>query len=782
MCFFLRKKPVINKYHICSFYIQHNKKFMKLRFGSLMFFCFIYAWSIGQGFYDQNSIQKIEITFAQSNWDYMLDTAKNGSEGYLLAPLCKVNGVPYDSVGVKYKGNSSYNQNNMKNPLHIELDYVHGYADYDGYTDIKLSNGKSDPSFIREALSYQILKNYMHCPVANWAQVYINGQLYGLYTNVESINKAFIDEHFQVSNKTIVKCNPKNAGPGGSTSNLSYPGTDSTLYYNRYEIKSDWGWLDLLHLTDTLNNQSASLDKVLDIDRAIWMIAFNNVMVNLDSYTGAFAQNYYLAMDNNHRFNSIVWDLNMSFGGFPMPGSGSPLSVTQMQSMSPLQEANNAARPLIQKILANPMYKKMYIAHMKTILNENFTNGSYVTGAQAMMAIVDTAVQSDPYKFYTYQNFLNSLSTDLGGGGGGGGGFSIPGIQKLMDARATYLNGTTEFSQTAPVISNINATSPVINGTVIVTAQVTSPTYVQLGYRYKLTDKFTYSQMFDDGLHQDGAAGDGIYGGSFTMSAPVVQYYLYAENGNAGIFSPERAEHEFYTIQAAAAPVNYHEIVLNELMATNLTTVQDPAGQFADWIELYNNTSSAIDLSGIYLSDNSANLQKWYFPLYTTIPANGFLIVWADEDILETGLHAAFKLSSGGEKIFLSNTNGAILDSVTLPAAVADMSYERYPNGTGNFTVMTPTFNAVNLLTDIDNPDVESFIAFPNPTNGLLNIRFSGSSDCKSLTLRNALGQTLETILKDNDNLSETDLSHYPSGLYFLQADSGGKVFKLIKD
>lgn len=76
-----------------------------------------------QTLYDLNVIQKIDIMFSQSNWDYILDTAKQGSDSYTLAQWVKINGVQFDSVGVKYKGNSSYNPNNAKNPFHIELNH-----------------------------------------------------------------------------------------------------------------------------------------------------------------------------------------------------------------------------------------------------------------------------------------------------------------------------------------------------------------------------------------------------------------------------------------------------------------------------------------------------------------------------------------------------------------------------------------------------------------------------------------------------------------------------------
>ena len=78
---------------------------------------------------------------------------------------------------------------------------------------------------------------------------------------------------------------------GGSS--LDYLGTDSASYYDYYELKSDFGWQDIIDLTNAINNSPQNIEQYLDIDRAIWMSAFNNILVNLDSYLGPFRQNYY---------------------------------------------------------------------------------------------------------------------------------------------------------------------------------------------------------------------------------------------------------------------------------------------------------------------------------------------------------------------------------------------------------------------------------------------------------------------------------------------------------
>ena len=73
--------------------------------------------------------------------------------------------------------------------------------------------------------------------------------------------------------------------------------------------------------------------------------------------------------------------------------------------------------------------------------------------------------------------------------------------------------------------------------------------------------------MFDDGNHNDGAASDGTYGVSVDVDALDMQYYIYAENSEAG-FSPERAEHEYHNL-----PIR--RVVINEFMASNTSSVQD---------------------------------------------------------------------------------------------------------------------------------------------------------------------------------------------------------------
>jgi len=763
----------------------------KMPSGRAFFLLISLAWLMGsragyaQDFYDADTLQKIEIQFSQPDWDYRMDTAKAGSDGYLLADWVKINNVQFDSAGVKYKGNSSYDSTYAKNPIHIALDEFLPNS-YEGFTDVKLSNGYADPSMIREVLAYGMVSHYMECPRANFAQLYINGQYVGLYTNVENVGKEFCSDHFYSSDRTFIKCNPViNPGPA-TKSNLKFiPAADSSGYFNFYELKSDIGWNDLVALCDSLTNIPSGAGLLFDMDRVLWMLALNNVLVNLDSYTGVFCQNYYLYRDAFGLYNPVMWDLNMSFGGFPFVGSlnssmGS-LTVTNMQQLSPLIHATDPYWPLINAVLADPVYKRMYIAHMRTITSEMFASGSYVTEAAQLQALVDTAVQSDSNSFFSYAQFQAALTANNNFGS-----YVVPGISTLMNTRASWLQSTTEFSQVPPAIAWVAGdTAPDLNDTVWITARVTnaSPSAVYLGWRNNAAGKFVRVSMADDGLHGDSAAGDQIFGASLIVSAIDMQYYVYAENANAGIFSPERAEHEFYALQATVQNPQAGQLMINEFLALNQSGAVNETGQHEDWIELYNPGPLPISLYGMYLTDNASNLAKFAFPQNTEIAPDSVLIIWADDGTSTPSyVHANFKLSGNGEEIILSNANGDIVDSITFGPQVVDLSMGRCPDGTGSFSPQSPpSFNAKNCTTGMHGvEDAKNyFTAYPVPAHTRLEVTMKKQPG-GDLEILNALGRM---VWKGKAAASFfIDVSNWAPGVYFLRSGMAVQRIQVIHD
>jgi len=754
------------------------KKFYRQGFFLLsMFYCMSARLVFSQpGFYDLHVVQEINMVFTQPNWSYQLDTSKNGNGGYIIAAQVQINGINFDSVGVKYKGTSSYSLSQTKNPFHLSLDFVKSNQDYQGYSEVKLGNGWSDPSSVREVLSYEILRNYMDAPQSNFARVFINGNYQGLYSNTEDIGKKFAGDHFYSSSNTLIKCNPWI--PGLYWSDLVNLGQDSSLYFHHYDLKSDYGWNELVDLCDTLENYSGDIHRMLDVDRTLWMLAFNNVTVNLDSYTGAFAQNYYLCRDDNGRFNPVIWDLNMCFGGFGMTGSGPPLSISTMQNMPPMLHDTNSLRPLISRLLANATYRHMYVAHMKTILNEFFGNNLYQTLTDSCQNLIDSSVQIEPYGLYTYLEFQQSLTTNIGTGP-----LQIPGIYNLMGARVTYLNNTPEFQQQQPLIGPVSVvpSTPSINDSVWFTCNVANASAVKLGYRYFTPYIFNRIDMFDDGNHQDGAAGDQVFGVAIPASSASLEYYVYAESAIAGIFSPERAEHEFYHLQVNTPLASPGSFVINEFLALNNTGATDAQGEHDDWIELFNKTATDIPLAGFFLSDDPSNPGKWPFPANTVLPANGYLTVWADEDQSLNGLHCNFKLSGNGESLILSDLNSLVHDSIAFGLQSPDVSQARCPDGTGPFNFsLLPSLGATNNCnTGVDViAGGNRLHVFPNPASGVISI--FADEKISRLALYNPLGVLLIQQTETRGVPVTLDLSALGGGVYLLRINDE-KVIRIIK-
>lgn len=747
-----------------------------------------------QSFYDIGTIQEIKIVFSQSNWDYMLDTAKAGDESYLMAQTVTINGTVFDSVGVKYKGNSTYKANQTKNPWHIELD-TYKPQDYQGFKDIKLSNVAKDPSFLREVLTYEVARKYMVAPRSNYAVVYVNGSQIGLYSNSEAISKTFVKLHLSSNTETFIKCNPPaGAGPGTTDyPNLVYEGTDSVDYYAGYELKSDHGWDDLIAFTDTLKNHVAAIEEFLNVDQTLWMHAFNNGLVNLDSYSGGFAQNYYLYRMENGQFYPVVWDMNESFGQFSMTGSINLTNTTSKAQMTHLLHSNDASWPLIQKLLSVPMYKRMYLAHLKTIITENFTSNSGVNAslfynrAQALYSLIDNAVSLDPNKLTTYAQFQSNITNDVTSGGGGGpggggpGGGSSPGLKNLMDARATYLLGLSDLSATQPTISNVIANVPgALPASGFITANVTNATAVYVHVRDSIDGRYIRNEMYDDGQHGDGAANDGVFGASIYLQSVQKQFYIYADAATIGRFSPERAGFEYHTVGFQTPTTG---LVINEFMASNDGTIADSNGDYHDWIELYNASNSPINLGDYALSDDLSNPTKFELP-NTVLASGDFVLFWASSSAQNDPYHAPFKLSKSGEEValFFDPTGAAdTVDYISYSAQTTDVSFGRSYDASPNWiTFTTATPDASNGMLDLEEQHGPGLTIFPNPHSGNFTLDNTWPT---AMTVRcySMQGRLVDVIqLEGYSKLNVSDLRLNQPLILHYESEMGSGYLKLI--
>lgn len=497
-----------------------------------------------QDIYDPKKLTEIKIYFKNPKWKQTLDSLKDEKQEERLLADMVLNGVKYPGVGVRYKGNSSYanarKSGQVKLPLNIKVNHTDRLKKLPGgYTALKLSNGFRDPSMVREVLAYEIARNYMPAPKANFAKVYVNDELLGIYTNTESVDGPFLDRFFGDHDGPTIKADPNWTAtkppkcPDGDKCSLNYLGEDTLCYQYLYEFNSPEAAQALIKLTRTLQRSPNDVPELMDVDQALWLLAFNNVMLNIDSYIGAFSQNYYLYLDSLGGYHPLIWDLNLAFGGFRLMTGAKRLTNDEMKNLHLFvhYKESNEKRPLVTKLLANNLYRKMYLAHCRTIYKDYLENGLYLQRAKEWQAFVAPHLKQDKYKLYPDKSFAASMTESVDASGE-----SIPGIQPLMDGRRDALKEVPYLFIEEAAISKVQHLKTANKAKI--TVQATGAQHVWVFWRKGSLGIFREQEAIK--------SAEGVY--ELELDAGV-QYYVVAEGERSATVSPVKAGMELYKIQ-----------------------------------------------------------------------------------------------------------------------------------------------------------------------------------------------------------------------------------------
>ncbi len=179
---------------------------------------------------------------------------------------------------------------------------------------------------------------------------------------------------------------------------------------------------------------------------------------------------------------------------------------------------------------------------------------------------------------------------------------------------------------------------------------------------------------------------------SIALRATAAGYSLALQSdGTWGELAPspgyENSEAGIAAYAASQMESEHIGVTINEFMSSNATTLLDAAGEYCDWIELYNANDSDVDLSGFGISDSPSQPVKYQLPEGTVIKAKGYLIIYCsgNEGLVDGELHAPFGLRAYQEDVVFSSVAGKILDSYSYERQETDTSMARVPDGTGAF-------------------------------------------------------------------------------------------------
>lgn len=681
---------------------------------------------------DPGVLRHLSLTFHDADWEAALARLATTDE-YVHADLA-ADGQELADIGVRIKGNSSARAPGRKEPLNLGLDSFVAGQDLAGYDTLNLNNMFADPTMVREVLTYSILRPYVPVPRATFSRVDANGAYFGLYTLVEQIEKTYLRTWFPTPDGYLFKADPPGGMGGGSgASDLSWQGETLASYKASYELKTDVvddsAWIALRELTRVLDapvaeggttdlSLPAEVEPVLDVDGVLWYLAASNLLANFDSYYSR--HNYYLyRTPEDGRFHILSWDMNESFGVFRPPDQ-TPVTSDGIARIDPFV-ATGAGRgqPLLRRLLAVPAYRQDYLAHYRTLLAEVLDVDALTTQVNVLHDLIRNAAQTDPNPLYGFDLFERSLSEDVtlagGGPGGGMGGRPVPGLLALASKRAEWLRLRQDMVPVALELANrLLQPDPVV---------ADEPAQVMVDLRGTATPAHTTLVYAVDGgapatleMTPGGIGYSAVIPGQ--TAGVTVRYYVRAElaDGRTQFFPAANSTQPwaYEVVGKTLPPGQAGSLVLNEVQADNAVTIADPAGQFDDWLELYNRGDQPVDLAGYYLSDDAADPHQFALPAGTLAPG-AFLLIWCDSDPMQGSDHAPFKISKEGDSLFLSNESETV-DQIDLGPQVTDHSFARSGDGADNWVeCLSPSPRAPNVcdgVPPVDTPTPRT----PTPT------------------------------------------------------------------
>jgi len=407
-----------------------------------------FSQSSGDSIFNTSQIHTIKFYFSQAKW-YDSLVAYKPLDKKMMGNV-QIDGVMYDSVGVQFKGNSSFNNPSKKKSWKIDFNEYDTLQECNGEKTLNLNNGFKDPTFMREKVALDFcVRNGIPAPRCTYANVLVNDTLWGFYTLVEQADKTFLKHWFADNDGNLFKGDPNGT--------LQWVNSLPSSYYTKYELKTNKtlnDWTDLVHLIDKLNNTPSanfydSMEVVMNTPLAIKAWAMNILFANLDSYQGS-GHNYYVFHDSTYnKFNWITWDVNEAFGNF-----NQGMSISQLENLSifyiPSPSAN---RPLETKMLANSTYKNSYVWEVCNFVTHDFDTTVLNPMIDSLANVIRPYVYADLKKFYTNQQFETNITTDVITGGNPP--FNIPGLKSfLINRRASAITelanngcymGTEEF-------------------------------------------------------------------------------------------------------------------------------------------------------------------------------------------------------------------------------------------------------------------------------------------------------------------------------------------------
>ena len=273
-----------------------------------------------------------------------------------------IDGVTMIGIGIRFKGNGSFIGGYRTGKYSFKLDfseYRKGVL-FRGLKKLNLNNSLSDPSMLREALSYELFREAgVFCSRTGFARVSLQigpqrSKVLGLYTIVEQVDKRFLKNRYGDSKGLLLKPSTFRV--------LRYLGEEWAAYKKAYVPKTTATEMQqrrVIDFTRLVNKGSdedfaEEFDNYVDAEQFLRFLAVNVLLSNLDSFLGG-SQNYYIYLEpKSNQFHFLPWDLDISFGAQDM--GGTPQSRRNLS----IEHPQTGEHALIERVLKIPRHRRRY--------------------------------------------------------------------------------------------------------------------------------------------------------------------------------------------------------------------------------------------------------------------------------------------------------------------------------------------------------------------------------------------------------------------------------------